>query len=119
MNYIQYERQIVEKLGVVLVGWPLGGRICNPGALASGDALVLKEALTNKTCKWVKLTAQQLNERKASNKQRADAGEDVYGPLWKKRASKTGPSDCQRDEDEDIGEMEVDGESLERAGTSV
>jgi hypothetical protein len=115
MNYTHYERQ-VEKLGVAIVGWPLGGRICNPGALTSDDALVLRSALADRTCKWVRLTAQQLEERKASNAQRAINGEDVYGPPRKKRAKKTGPADGERNEDGDE-EMEVDGVSSGHAGT--
>lgn len=103
MNYVHYERQIVEKLGVALTGWPLGGRICNPGSLSSSDALILKDALANRKCKWVRLNTQQLDDRKASNAKRAIDGEDVYGPPRKKRAKKTGPT-----EDENNGEMEGD-----------
>lgn len=80
MNYVHYEHRIVEKLGVALAGWPLDGHICNPGVLTTDDALVLKNALANKTCKWVRLNAWQLKDRKANNAQRAINGEDVYGP---------------------------------------
>jgi len=80
MNYIHYEHLIIERLGVALAGWPLGGRICNPGALTSSDAYVLRNALADKTYKWVRLTTQQLEDRKASNRQRAADGENVYGP---------------------------------------
>jgi len=80
MNYIHYEHLIIERLGVALAGWPLGSCICNPGALTSSDAYVLKNALANKTCKWVRLTAQQLEDRKTSNRQRVANGENVYGP---------------------------------------
>ena len=114
MNYVHYERQIVEKMGVALAGWPLGGRICNPGVLPSDDALVLRNALANKTCKWVRLTAQHLEDRKASNMQRAANGDDIYGPPRKKRAKKTGPNET-RNGDGDNGDMEVDGELSERA----
>ena len=100
MNYVHYESHVIEKLGVVLAGWPLGGSICNPGTLTSDDALVLRNALANKTCKWVRLTVQQLEDRKASNMQHAANGEDVYGPPRKKRARKAGSANR---------EMEVDG----------
>ena len=117
MNYVHYERQIVEKLGVALAGWPLGGRVCNPGTLSSDDALILRNALAKKTCKWIRLTAQQLEDQKASNMQCAINGKDVYGPPRKKRARKTGPTDSVgNDDDEGNREMEVDGESSERAG---
>jgi hypothetical protein len=110
MDYVHYEHLIIVKLGVALAGWPLVGHICNPRALTSDDALVLKNALANKTCKWVRLTVQQLKDRKASNTQHAAAGEDVYGPSWKKQAKKTGPTDSERNEDANNGEMEVDEE---------
>ena len=44
MNYVHYEHDIVEKLGVALAGWPLGGSICNLGALTSDVTAALLEA---------------------------------------------------------------------------
>jgi len=108
MNYVHYEHDIVEKLGVALAGWPLDGSICNPGALISDDALVLRNALANKTCKWIRLTAQQLEDQKASNMQHAANGEDIYGPPQKKRARKAGSADR---------EMEVNGAATEVVST--
>ena len=52
---------------MALAGWPLGGSICNLGALTSNDALVLRNALANKMYKWIRLTVQQLEDWKASN----------------------------------------------------
>ncbi len=108
MNYVHYEHDIIEKLGVVLAGWPLGSSICNPGALISDNALVLRNALANKMCKWIRLTAQQLEDQKASNMQHAANGEDIYGPPQKKRARKAGSADR---------EIEVDSTATEVVST--
>jgi len=80
MNYVHYEHLIIERLGVALAGWPLGSCICNPGALTSSNTYVLRNALADKTCKWVRLTAQQVEDQKASNRQHAADGENVYEP---------------------------------------
>ncbi len=118
MNYVHYESHVIEKLGVVLAGWPLGGSICNPGTLTSDDTLVLRNALANKTCKWVRLTVQQLEDRKASNMQHAANGEDIYGPPRKKRARKTDPADSEQNGEGDDKEMEVDGATTQVVSTA-
>jgi len=51
MNYANYERKIVEQYGVELTGWPLLGRVCNPGELNTRDAAILKKALADDQCK--------------------------------------------------------------------
>ncbi len=103
---------------IALTGWPLGSSICNPGTLTSDDALVLRNTLANKTCKWVRLTAQQLEDWKASNMQCAANGEDIYGPPQKKRARKTGPADSEQNGEGDDGEMEVDGATTQVVSTA-
>ena len=100
MNYENYEHQIVECLGVALIGWPLHGNICQPGRLAIDDATVLRNALDSEDCKWVILTHQQLASRKASNLQRQANGEAIYGPPRKKRAQNKAPM-SQEGEDND------------------
>jgi hypothetical protein len=92
MNYENYERQIVERFGVVLIGWPLGGSICQPGKLPIDDATILRNALAREECKWVKLTHAQVIARKARNSKRQENGEVVYGPPRKPRATKMVPT---------------------------
>jgi hypothetical protein len=67
MNYENYERKIVERLGVELIGWPLHGSIHQPGTLATEDAIILQDALACKDCKWVKLTHEQVTARRDNN----------------------------------------------------
>jgi hypothetical protein len=80
MNYENYECKIVEHLGVKLVGWPLHGRVCQPGTLSIEDAIILRKALADKSCKWVRLTDVQVMARKDDNLKRQANGEVVYGP---------------------------------------
>lgn len=81
MNYTNYERQITEKFGVVLCGWPLSGHVRNP-AKVGGTAEVEKllDALKSGKCKWVKLTAEELAARITDNKACQAWGEQIYGP---------------------------------------
>jgi hypothetical protein len=104
MNYDNYERQIVERLGVELIGWPLHGSVRQPGKLSYEDAVILRNALTLKDCKWVKLTHEQVLARKGNNSERAANGEAIYGPPRKQRARNNGPVDREgaNDGQEDI-----------------
>src|SRR5712675_1628623 len=99
MNYVHYEKKIVESLGVALTNWPVHGLVRNPGELTRDDATVLRNALASRECKWIKLTSQQVEIRKASNKQRSANGEKVYGPPRKQRARsrKGGPGPSSSD----------------------
>ncbi|KIK15941.1 hypothetical protein PISMIDRAFT_114259, partial [Pisolithus microcarpus 441] len=75
MNYINYKKQIMEKLGVALHGWPIPGHVCNPSKLEK-----LLDALKEEKCKWVRLTPQELATRIADNKARQAWGEQIYQP---------------------------------------
>jgi len=99
MNYDNYERQIVERLGVMLIGWPLHGSIRQPGGLLIEDAIILKNALHTKNCKWVILTHQEVMSWKASNLQRQANGEVIYGPPRKQRARNDAPMSGERETD--------------------
>ncbi|KIK13499.1 hypothetical protein PISMIDRAFT_645506, partial [Pisolithus microcarpus 441] len=80
MNYINYEKQIVEKLGVALHGWPIPGRVCNPSKVKRTELEKLLDALKEEKCKWVRLTPQELATRIADNKARQARGEQIYQP---------------------------------------
>ncbi|KAH7910715.1 hypothetical protein BJ138DRAFT_1008139, partial [Hygrophoropsis aurantiaca] len=93
MNYENYERAVVERFGVALVGWP-SGRVRNPARMGGkNEVQALYDALTNETCRWVSLTPSQLDDRIASNnlKARAAHGEVVYKP--RKKRGGAGSSD--------------------------
>ncbi|KIM66057.1 hypothetical protein SCLCIDRAFT_22268 [Scleroderma citrinum Foug A] len=80
MNYDNYERKIVESLGVELIGWlsdllP----IRNPGKLGGRDRVQkLHVALTTKVCYWKKLSEEDRQRRIVLNTERHARGEEVY-----------------------------------------
>ncbi|KAI6037351.1 hypothetical protein PISMIDRAFT_640677, partial [Pisolithus microcarpus 441] len=80
MNYINYKKQIMEKLGVALHGWPIPGRVCNPSKVKQTKLEKLLDALKEEKCKWVRLTPQELATRIADNKARQAQGEQIYQP---------------------------------------
>lgn len=92
MNYENYERQIVERFGVELVGWPLHGSVCQPGKLTIDDAVILRRALGCGDCKWVKLTHEQVETRKDNNQRHHADGEAIYGPPRKQRKRNKAPT---------------------------
>ena len=88
MNYRNYEGQIVEQYGVALLGWPLDHLpVCNPGGLSAADVATLLKALQDGRCRWARLTPEELEARKVSNKLRQEQGEKVY-TARKQRESK-------------------------------
>ncbi|KAI6037372.1 hypothetical protein BKA83DRAFT_4513750 [Pisolithus microcarpus] len=80
MNYINYKKQIMEKLGVALHGWPIPGRVCNSSKVKQTKLEKLLDALKEEKCKWVRLTPQELATRIADNKARQARGEQIYQP---------------------------------------
>jgi hypothetical protein len=92
MNYKNYESSIVEKFGVDLIGWPINGKVQNPGGLGPDEGLVLRNALEKKECKWIILTEEEQKARKIQNAQREEDGEQIYVPR-KKRLRKSAAED--------------------------
>ncbi|KAI6149058.1 hypothetical protein EDD17DRAFT_1514058 [Pisolithus thermaeus] len=81
MNYTNYERQIVERYGVMLTGWPFSGAVRNPSKIGGrAEVEKLLDALNSETCKWVRLTDEELRARVIHNKERQARGETVYQP---------------------------------------
>ena len=86
MNYDNYERKIVEKYGIELIGWPNDLLpIRNPGQLSGRDRVQrLFVALTTNVCHWRKLSEEDRQRRIILNTERHARGEQVY-KLPKKR----------------------------------
>jgi len=104
MNYIHYEDKIVEVLEVALDGWPIPGRVCNPGDLNSYDIEKLRKALTRRVCKWITLTPEEVSARRIDNQQCAANGEQVYGPprkQWAQNVVSHSGGDSDDDDDAD------------------
>ena len=116
MNYDNYERKIVESLGVALVNYPFL-KVENPAKVAGGRKSLetLLSVLESGTCKWVMLSADELEARKRANHERHEAGGEVYkprkAPARKQAASRTvAPKTAEHVEssDEDSEEDEDD-----------
>lgn len=86
MQYARYEQDIVQRYGIVLEGWTYENFV-NPSELSTSIPALceLHDALTNGTCRFVKLTAAQKKEREVSYQAKISAGEIVI-PKRKKRA---------------------------------
>ena len=80
MNYDNYERKIVERFAVKLIGWPDDLLpICNPGQLGGRDRVQkLFVALTTNVCHWKKLSEQDRQRRIELNTECHARGEQVY-----------------------------------------
>ncbi|KAG2336049.1 hypothetical protein BDR05DRAFT_1006216 [Suillus weaverae] len=79
MNYMNYERAIVECHSVELTKWPLPGCMKNPlkvGGRAQVQALL--DALSSDSCKWVSLLEEELVSRMKNNRAWHAHGEQVY-----------------------------------------
>ncbi|KIY47939.1 hypothetical protein FISHEDRAFT_74160 [Fistulina hepatica ATCC 64428] len=65
MEYVQYERKIVQDLGIVLEGWPLEEPLTRPSALGSllGKLEKLRNALIEGTCNFHKISAKEKAQR--------------------------------------------------------
>jgi hypothetical protein len=89
MNYTNYEQAIVKCHGMELKGWPFELLpIWNPSHIGEHKSVqLLLNTLIEGTCKWMKLTEEELADRITSNHAREAAGETIYKP-WKKHVQK-------------------------------
>jgi hypothetical protein len=114
MNYNNYERNIVERHSLAMVGWPSDLLpIRNPSLLGGREQVhSLLNALVNKTCHWTVLTEEQLTARVEQNHARQAAGELVYKPRKKRvmQASKKLKSApvVEDDNETELSEMDTD-----------
>jgi hypothetical protein len=88
MHYVNYEDAIVKRYGVELVGWTYS-KFINPADINSvGDIRTLRDALRSGACHWVRLSAQDLQDRLAEVEARRERGEVV--PTKRKERSDKG-----------------------------
>jgi hypothetical protein len=104
MNYTNYESGIVEKFGVALIGWPVDGKVQNPGSLGPDEGLVLRNALEREECRWTILSEEEWEARKIQNAQREKDGEQIYVPR-KKRKKSTAEDGVDLEDNNDDGMM--------------
>ena len=109
MNYDQYNYQIVLRYGVRLLGWPKDLEFKSPSRMHNvTDLHTLRNALQAKTCRWVKLSRQELKDfeadvkrreadgtlKKKERKQRSDRGK-------RRRGSEEGDEEDEEDEEDE------------------
>ncbi|KAF8331782.1 hypothetical protein F5887DRAFT_894829 [Amanita rubescens] len=91
MNYVNYEKVIIQKHHVKLVGWPKNVKFVTPANLSSVDEVrTLRHALKSNECHWVQLSEAEVGENMASIAEREAAGEQV-GRKRKQRSDKGKP----------------------------
>ncbi|KAJ7087533.1 hypothetical protein B0H15DRAFT_949910 [Mycena belliarum] len=121
MQYMFYTEDIVLRFGVVLIGWT-AEKFCNPSELSSSVAVLttLRDAIKSGACKWVKLTATELKERKAqwkadvasgkvlarSRNPRSDLGVKRPRPRQRDAAAASDDNDDDGDDEDDEEDQE-------------
>ena len=64
MHYVDYEEKVVQRYGVELIGWTYE-KLVNPSELSTSlpGLRTLLEAINTGSCKFIKLTKDQLKQR--------------------------------------------------------
>jgi len=77
MNYQNYNTQVIERLGVKLVGWTYS-KLVSPYEIHSVDDLrMLHNALVCGACFWMRLSKREMTHHKADMEEHKAAGEVV------------------------------------------
>lgn len=101
MQYVNYERDIVLRFGIELIGWTHPTWI-NPSELSTSlpPLQALLDAIKSGTCKFVRLTHGDRKVREAEYYKKVEAGEIDIGRKKRKDAGKKrGPRKKQRQVD--------------------
>ncbi|PCH43996.1 hypothetical protein WOLCODRAFT_141380 [Wolfiporia cocos MD-104 SS10] len=94
MNYKNYEKDIVCRYSIELIGWT-HKKWANPSDLSTSLPPLQKllDALKSGECRFIRLSAAALLERKKEYARKLDAGEITS---WKKRKDTGKKRDCTR-----------------------
>ncbi|KAI0245195.1 hypothetical protein BJV78DRAFT_1140542 [Lactifluus subvellereus] len=77
MNYQHYDTQIIERLGVKLVGWTYHELVSPYEIYTIDDLQTLHNALVCGACFWMQLSRGDITQHKVAMAQREAAGEVV------------------------------------------
>lgn len=77
MNYQNYDTQIVERLGVKLVGWTYDKMVSPYEIYTIDDICLLHNALVCGSCFWMRLSKRQIHQHTEDMERREAAGEVV------------------------------------------
>lgn len=106
MNYENYETSICLKHKVHITGWPVGVPFQSLSSITSLDDLkTLNEALVCGDCRWVKMSASQLQELKEKTNSEPKKARKVRSDKGKarKRQRKAVESDTEDEGDSSAG----------------
>lgn len=103
MNYVNYEKAIMLLHGVKIVGWPLEAFVSPSDVTNVIDIRKLRDAWKSGACKWVRLTAAELNIHAASLEEREKNGETVGKPRKKRSDAGVTRGKRKRDDKENAG----------------
>jgi hypothetical protein len=117
MQYVNYEEDIVQRYGIVLVGWT-PERFVNPSELSTalGPLRTLLHAINTGECKFIKLSADERRARLAKYNDKIESG-DVQ-PRERKKRKDAGKKrklkgGSNRDSDGETGYEDEDGDEVE------
>jgi hypothetical protein len=109
MNYVNYERAIMEGLAAMLVGWPADLKFANPSEIGTvSEIRKLRDRLKSGQCHWVKMSQSQLREHAAKLEALREAGQTIGKPRKKRSDAGTSrkrkqPSENQENEEPEAG----------------
>jgi hypothetical protein len=88
MSYVNYERDIVTRYKIKLIGWPPAVKFASPSEIGTVDDIrLLRQALIVGDCKWMVQTRRQQQAHLEALAARVAAGE-VIGKKRKQRSDK-------------------------------
>lgn len=87
INYVNYDKRIVLKLGLSLEGWTYSEMVTPLAIDDLGDIRELLEELRNNYCRWIRLTDVEVRRHKHNITTREAWGEQV-GQKRKVRSDK-------------------------------
>ena len=79
LEFDNYEKKIVEKLDVVILGWTCPDFVSPSAFKTIAQVEQLYDAINSGSCRAEKLSLAAWAEQKTSNHSRQALGEDVYG----------------------------------------
>lgn len=109
MNYVNYQKAIMQDLGVMLRGWPDDVKFANPSEIGTvGEIRRLRGHLKSGQCHWVKMTPSQIKEHAAKLESLREAGQAVGKPRKKRSDAGTSrkrkqPTENQENEEPEPG----------------
>jgi hypothetical protein len=107
MHYAEYEEKVVQRYGVELIGWTYE-KLVNPSELSTSlpGLRQLLEAINAGSCKFIKLTQDQLKQRREEHQKAIKSG-SLPAPKTRKPRKDRGTKRKHADDKEDGDDLPV------------